>query len=1123
MKRLNRLLLIHWYTYDQEIIEFGDLNFLTGKTASGKSTIIDALQLVLLGETSGSIFNKAANKDSRRTLKSYLYGENGDDGDAGFRYLRKGPFTSYVVAEFEDTVKHTFFLNGIVCDCYGDLNFEYKWFLVNRSAIPEDRFIDKKTGIPLDIAALRTYLKQHARNNHEIIDRNKRYQDMILSRYGSVKRKYLTLLKKAVPFTPITDIEQFITESICDVKNNIQVEQMQSDIRHYKNLEADAIRTEKRIEDLTKISEITRQYETQKDRYRQQGYVILRARQSEQENVCACLNREIETRRDTIGCIEKTLNQDIHEQEMLGQEIESLETEYHTSDILKKQRSLEDSIQKQEYAIRNVREGVEKAQKAVKDYAGRWLKTLDQVKDTGFQIPSEHVEELFRLIELPKLKKEDPDFLQMAHMLDSLREQASEYEFQLKSRSSQIKEALTELQTRIENLEKGIKPYPRQVTGLKHALEKGLFDQYGKTVHVHILADLLEIKDPAWRNAVEGYLDRQKFYLLVPGNYYKDAVKIYHELRREERIYDAGIVDVKKLRETARVRVAQGSLAEEIETDHADARLYVDYLLGRVMKCDNVAELNQYPVSITKDVMLYKSFVSRRLDPARYANPFIGRRSMEILLEQLCRDYDTSKKEYDSVLNAYRLMGKASSCSVMSEFEAQQHIHAVEEATGISEMEERLQTLRAEYGLIDFTWLNMLKTKIAEKKKTLRDLMDVIIKNREEIVRLTEQVRHYEESELPRAQAQLEEVRLQITAEYDQTWIEETGEPKFQKEQASEHRNQLSLRESFERARVQTQTQMDNHRKERTRKRSEYNQEYRMPYDVEREDNEEYDKELHTLKDIRLPDYIEQIKDAKVKAYDQFRDDFIAKLKSNIESVKEQIEELNYSLKNSVFGTDRYRFTMSPRPEYRSYYDMITDPLLLDTGGWNITSDQFNRKYQKEIDSLFKALIINETDVSAERRAEYEKSIRKFTDYKTYLVFDLIVTNEQGEEQRLSRTLLKKSGGETQIPFYISLLASFSQICRIRSKNNNNTIRLIILDEAFSKMDGERIKESIQLLKRFGLQAIFSAPPEKTPDIAPAVDRNIVVFRSGHHSFTRNFDPAEVQEEADDEVLLQDE
>ena len=150
--------------------------------------------------------------------------------------------------------------------------------------------------------------------------------------------------------------------------------------------------------------------------------------------------------------------------------------------------------------------------------------------------------------------------------------------------------------------------------------------------------------------------------------------------------------------------------------------------------------------------------------------------------------------------------------------------------------------------------------------------------------------------------------------------------------------------------------------------------------------------------------------------------------------------------------------------------------------------------------------------MSAQRRAEYEKSIKKFTDYRTYLVFDLIVTDDRGNEQRLSRTLLKKSGGETQIPFYIALLASFSQVCRIRNKNQNNTIRVILLDEAFSKMDGERIQESIRLLRRFGLQAIFSAPPEKIPDIAPLADRTIVVYKDGGHAFTRHFDPKQMEE-----------
>ena len=47
----------------------GDINFLTGKNGAGKSTVIDALQIVLLGETNSRNFNQAANEKSQRTLE----------------------------------------------------------------------------------------------------------------------------------------------------------------------------------------------------------------------------------------------------------------------------------------------------------------------------------------------------------------------------------------------------------------------------------------------------------------------------------------------------------------------------------------------------------------------------------------------------------------------------------------------------------------------------------------------------------------------------------------------------------------------------------------------------------------------------------------------------------------------------------------------------------------------------------------------------------------------------------------------------------------------------------------------------------------------------------------------
>ena len=103
MKKLTRLLLINWHYFQNQMIDFGTINFLTGKNSAGKSTIIDALQIVLLGEIRSSAFNRAASKKSERTLKSYLIGSLGEDIQSGIRSLREGKdFSSYIVAEFFD-------------------------------------------------------------------------------------------------------------------------------------------------------------------------------------------------------------------------------------------------------------------------------------------------------------------------------------------------------------------------------------------------------------------------------------------------------------------------------------------------------------------------------------------------------------------------------------------------------------------------------------------------------------------------------------------------------------------------------------------------------------------------------------------------------------------------------------------------------------------------------------------------------------------------------------------------------------------------------------------------------------------------------------------------------------
>lgn len=100
-----------------------------------------------------------------------------------------------------------------------------------------------------------------------------------------------------------------------------------------------------------------------------------------------------------------------------------------------------------------------------------------------------------------------------------------------------------------------------------------------------------------------------------------------------------------------------------------------------------------------------------------------------------------------------------------------------------------------------------------------------------------------------------------------------------------------------------------------------------------------------------------------------------------------------------------------------------------------------------------------------------------------------------GKNPRLSKMIKKNSGGEGQNPLYVALLASFAQAYRINLPSKverNPTIRLVVLDEAFSKMDGEKVASCIELIRGLGFQAIISATNDKIQNYVENVDKTFV-------------------------------
>ena len=69
-KILTRVQLINWHYFENERIALNGSTLISGENTAGKSTILDAVQLVLTTNTRR--FNVAANEKGKRDLRGYV-------------------------------------------------------------------------------------------------------------------------------------------------------------------------------------------------------------------------------------------------------------------------------------------------------------------------------------------------------------------------------------------------------------------------------------------------------------------------------------------------------------------------------------------------------------------------------------------------------------------------------------------------------------------------------------------------------------------------------------------------------------------------------------------------------------------------------------------------------------------------------------------------------------------------------------------------------------------------------------------------------------------------------------------------------------------------------------------
>lgn len=1124
MKLLKKVLLINWHSFSKELIEIGNINFLTGKNAVGKSTIVDAIQLVILGDTRGTSFNKAASEKSGRTVISYLKGEVGSDNEGNKKYLREGDFASYVALEFFDDINHVSFVIGLQFDVSGDKLSSHQF--IYDGIIPEQCFISANKA--MEYKSFKDYITL-AYKNVILPESLTSYKEEMRKKLGQLSQRFYALFKKAVPFQPIYDIRKFITEFVCDVKYDIKsdLEKMQENVRNYTSLEVEAKTIESKIYYLNRIHELYESYNSDKNKCDQAQYLVAKLEIAKKKQEIININQQINNhnaRFEELTSEEQSISNDIDSwtkvRDQLIVDKESNDAEVKHSMFVKQKDSVNRDID-------SVTEVFEKSASRLIHSFNEFLDKAQQIKMSVFdkelcQVAGIDVDLIYstadniieKATELAKLdannlnKYSESQIAELCSIVATMEDMFTKVRnYADASIQTYLEEKNTYLQT-ISTLKSGKKTYPKNLVDFKEFVEETLSKRHNCEIKMDFVADLMEIKNKKWQSAIETYLYSQKFSFVIDEKYFKEAISLYNDNR--DRFYDVAIIDSGKIYERKdSFRVLQGSLAEEIETDNKYVQAYIHLLIGTLMKVDRIEDINKFDRGITSSGMLYQQFTARQLNTSRSRTPYIGKKATETQIEGFLAEIEELNQKMEFMRQKSQTFYTLGRFNNLSAVDINYHYANLMQIFKIDELKAQLEDINDKIENIDMTDVNEIQARIDDVDTEIHYANNSLRQNNQEKGSILAKLEELKIVKLVAAQNALALKEADLASKFSPEWVLNNVSDEIQEMLAYISEDQINKKLAESKRIADT---LGAKRRSLEKARMDYMRTFNVSIDTSEDNNEKFDEELNKYRDITLPQYKEKIVDAKAKSYEQFKEDLLSKLKASIESVAEQIDTLNTSLTNFQFGRDRYEFVVKPNPTYMNIYSMIMDELLMKDARTN--SQAFYEKYKDTIDDFFAKLTEAPGANDDERREIIDKNISLYTDYRTYLDFDLLVKNDETHQiQSLAKSMNTKSGGETQTPFYISILASIANEYRIgMSPEESNTPRLILFDEAFNKMDSERIKESIELLKRFGLQAILVAPPEKVSDIAPLVDRNLCVIRRRNNAFVKWFDKNEISQ-----------
>lgn len=1108
-KALSKICLNNWHYIDKKILTLNEgINFFTGHSGSGKSTVLDAIQIVLYANTDGrGFFNKAAADDSDRTLIEYLRGMVNISENNESQYLRNRNFSSTIVLELTQTNTRDKQCVGVVFDVDTSNNDVSRLFFWHMGELLPNHY--RSEGRCLTTAEMREYLQRSFTPEQFYCGpSNERFRRQLYDIYlgGLDMEKFPKLFKRAISFRMNIKLEDFVKEYIC-MEQDIHIEDLQESVMQYGRMRS---KIEETMEEIRRLKLICGKYEQY-------------AEKSDEEKVCSyqidrleIMNHEVKSQeaRDRIKVRQEAIEDLKKQQQVLEQEEKDLQKEYEEIIL----RIADSGYARLESDLDTLNETLER----LNNGKVRWEQTAEHLKAwTEKDITPNQV--IWDIEKFADGSISEEELVRLQEGLKDLQEELEDQRQEADADLRRIKKEEKEARAELKELKQGKKAYPRELEEARFELRNRLHERCGKFVNVHILADLLDVKDERWHNAVEGYLGNNKLQLIVEPKYARAAMDIYQEMDTK-RFFRAAVLDTEKLTKDKH-QVQPGALAEVVKAKEAYVQEYINFFLGNVKKCESLDELRECRIGVTPDCMLYQSYKLQHMNPENYTRrAYIGETSMRQRirkLEEKCEKLNGERMPVQELLEEIRQAMRME----MLKQPAEDYLGWLADSKAIiSKEKKKAQLLEQMQKLKDESvaaWEGKKKEVQAAqdaKKESVSKVQEAIWENKKEIERLNAEVLESEE--------QMKDVKRKVA--------DKRYEKEFQEYLASRKSENYEYlrRQMVSRVYTLREEEEDAYRK-LVEERSSYIREYpNRTFSTSIRDNAPYEKLLNSLSCDHLETYRESAKTQAKAAVEHFKDDFIFKIRSAILEAYQRRDELNRIISKLDFGKDKYQFVITKnKGADGKYYKMFMDDSLqirpsdLDDTMDN-QLDMFTMEHENQYGEMMNELInifIPPENATKDEMDEAKRNMDKYADYRTYLSFDMqqIVHGDKEMTIGLSKMIKKNSGGEGQNPLYVALLASFAQLYKINlspKMHRSPTLRLVVLDEAFSKMDAEKVASCISLIRGLGFQAIISATNDKIQNYLENVDKTFVYANPNkRHISIQEFEKTEFGELVEEE------